>query len=234
MEIVQSAERCVLFATPTFDKSVSVDFHSSMLSTVAEMVRNRIPYAQRVIAGKQFIDLARNELVDYFLHSPEGFTDLFFIDADEGWDPKAVTRFLRYEEGVVCGLPPKKTIPIAPAFHDNALTGIIQNGLLQALEGGTGFMRIRREVFGRMDAHFPHLADHQKDGWPHTPYFQTGNSRYGWIGEDMFFCRQLVDMGEFAWIDANVDFTHRGSYAWKGNFYQHLINTGKLRVAKGA
>jgi hypothetical protein len=56
--------------------------------------------------------------------------------------------------------------------------------------------------------------------------------KYGWSGEDMFFCRQLVAMGEYAWIDSDVTFTHRGSKAWKGNFYEHCVSTGLLK--KGA
>lgn len=220
----------VLFATPTFDKSVSVDYLASMLQTQTECMKHRIPYAHRVRTGLQFIDLARNELVNYFLTSPEGFTDLFFIDADQGWDAKAIIRMLTYPQGVVAALPPKKCDP--PTFHMNALTGVIDGGLFQSLEAGTGCMRIKRSVFERMDS----MLKGEKVGgpfdWPHQPYFQTGMSQYGWCGEDMFFCRQLVAMGEYLWIDSDVTFTHRGSKAWKGNFYEHCVSTGVLK--KGA
>jgi hypothetical protein len=203
-----------------------------MLETQAECVRHRIAYAHRVRVGMQFIDLARNELADYFLKSPALFTDLFFIDADQGWDAKAIVRMLSYPQGVVAALPPKKCDP--PTFHSNALTGVIDDGLFQALEAGTGCMRIKRSIFERMDKAFPELQE--KVGgpfdWPHTPYFQTGMGTYGWCGEDMFFCRQLVAMGEHLWIDSDVTFTHRGSKAWKGNFYEHALSTGLLK--KGA
>jgi hypothetical protein len=232
MELAKTDDRVkpvVLFATPTFDKAVSVDFLTSMLGTVVELTKHGIEWSFRSIAGNQFIDLARNELVDYFLKSPEGFTDLVFIDADQGWDPKVVPRILRYAQPVVAALPPKKCDP--PTFHSNAITGRIENGLFQALEAGTGFMRIKREVFERMDKAFPALAAlrEQDFGWPHTPYFQSGNTIYGRLGEDIFFCRQLVAMGEFLWIDSDVTFTHRGSKAWKGNFYEHCVNTGLLK-----
>lgn len=238
MEIVPKTtdSHVVLFACPTFEKQVSVDYHTSMQSTQAEMFKARIPCGERILTGKQFIDLARNELVDYFLKSPDGFTDLIFIDSDQGWDAKVITRVLSYKQGVVAALPPKKCDP--PTFHSNAITGVIEDGLFQSLEAGTGFMRIKREVFERMDAFFPDLKIDplgQPIGdpfsWPHTPYFQTGMGKYGWCGEDMFFCRQLVAMGEFIWIDSDVTFTHRGSKAWKGNFYEHCVNTGLLKSA---
>jgi hypothetical protein len=234
MEIVpkiDGASPVVLFACPTFEKAVSVDYHTSMQSTWAELFKHRIACGERIITGKQFIDLARNELVDYFLKSPEGFTDLIFIDSDQGWDPTVITRILSYRQGVVAALPPKKCDP--PTFHSNAITGHIEDGLFQALEAGTGFMRIKREVFERMDKAFPELQQGVGTpfGWPHTPYFQTGMGKYGWNGEDMFFCHQLTAMGEYVWIDSDVTFTHRGSKAWKGNFYEHCVTTGLLKSA---
>lgn len=224
----------VLFATPVFDKAVSLDFHTSMLDTCTECVRHRIAFGHRLIGGSHWTDIGRNQLVDYFLTSEERFTDLVFIDADQGWDAKAVPRILAHTQDVVAALPPKKEDP--PAFHANALTGRIENGLFQALEAGTGFMRIKREVFERMDAAFPELKDLCEGPfpWPHTPYFQAGNTKYGRIGEDIFFCRQLIAMGEYVWIDSDVTFTHRGSKAWKGNFYEHAVATGLLKVNHAA
>lgn len=233
MELVHKDGRqsVVLFATPSFEKAVSLDFHNSMLATVSECVRRRIPFGTRILSGNQFIDFARNELVDYFLHSPEGFTDLFFIDADEGWDASVIPRFLDAKQGVVCGLYPKRCDP--PTYHQGALTGHIEDGLFQALEAPAGFMRIKREVFARMDNAFPGLSKDVGNPfcWPHTPYFQRGSTKHGVIGEDIFFSRQLIEMGEYLWIDSDVNFTHRGSNAWKGNFYDHLKATGLLRSA---
>jgi len=167
--------------------------------------------------------------VDYFLKSD--CTDLFFIDADQGWDPAAVPRVLSYSEEIVGGLPPKKCDP--PSFHSNALTGVIQNGLFQSLECGTGFLRIKRSVFAKIDKAYPELKTcnplHSE-----IPYFQTGFRHgeiiphKGFIGEDMFFCRLWMGMGEFVWIDSDITFTHRGSKAWKGNFFEHAKSIGLL------
>lgn len=227
--MTHTKEHVVLLATPTFDKSVSVDFHTSMLGTYSELWKAGIPCDSHLVAGNQWVADARNESVHYFLTAPVGFTDLIFIDADQGWDPAAVIRSLTYDEGVVCSLPPKKCDP--PTFHSNALTGVIEGRLFQALEAGTGCMRIKREVFERMDKSFPELQDLMKGqfAWPHTPYFQSGNTQYGKVGEDIFFCRQLLAMGEYVWIDSDVTFTHRGSKAWKGNFYDHCVSTGLLK-----
>ena len=216
----------VMFGTPTFDKSLSVDYHMSMLETVAVLWHAGIDCVSQVQAGLQFIDLARNRIVDAFKKSD--CTDLLFIDSDQGWDAKVLPRILSYDEDIVCALPPKKCDP--PEFHSNAMTGRMRNGLFESLEGGTGFMRIRRSAFRAMDLAYPDLKSSDREN-PEVPYFQTGIHQGGFLGEDMFFSRKWVAMGKSIWIDPDVTFTHRGSKAWKGNFYDHAVKTGLLLKA---
>jgi len=221
-------DTCVLFATPIVGYDLSADYHASMLSTQAEMFRHRIACGMQIEAGHMFLTLKRNKLVHYFLHAPENFTDLFFIDSDQGWDEKVIPRFLAYEQDVVCGLPPKKCDP--PTFHSNAMTGRMhrKNHLFEAEEAGTGFMRIKRAAFEKLDAFYPKLKSADREN-KETPYFQSGVIDGGFMGEDIFFCRRWVEMGEKLWIDPDVTFTHRGSKAWKGNFYDHCVETGLLK-----
>ena len=223
-------EPVVLFATPTFDKSVSVDFHTSMLGTYARLWKAGIPCDSHIVAGNQWVDSARNEAVDYFLKSPEGFTDLVFIDSDQGWDPAVIERIVRDKHQVVSALPPKKSDPVT--YHMNGLTGVIEGHLFQSIEAGTGLMRIKRDVFARLESQHPDLSAllQGQFPWAHMPYFQSGNTKYGRLGEDVFFCRLLREIGEFIWIDSDVTFTHCGQKRWKGNFYEHCVATGLLKT----
>lgn len=225
-------EPTVLFATPTFDKSVSVDFHTSMLGTCGRMMKARIGMDVYMAVGHQWVDVARNQSVDHFLKHPE-FTDLLFIDSDQGWDPNAIERIVRDPHLVVCALPPKKGD--IPDYHMKGMTGVIEGGLFQALWAGTGLMRIKREVFAMLDKAHPDLKELTKPkcgipGWPHTPYFQTGNTKYGKTGEDVFFCNLVRDLGEYIWIDSDVTFTHVGHKRWRGNLYEHCVETGLLKT----
>ena len=220
----------VVIATPTFDKSVSVDYVVSLIGSVAECAKHGIEVQLRIIAGNQFIDLARNACVHYFLHETKA-TDLLFIDADQGWDPLVIPRVLGYEQAIVGGLPPKKCDP--PTFHANALTGVIEDGLFESYECGTGFLRIKRSVFEKIDRAYPELKSIDPT-IKEIPYFQTGfrNGEIipdtGFLGEDMFFCRLWMHIGGSIWIDSDITFTHRGSKAWRGNFYEHCVETGLL------
>jgi hypothetical protein len=224
----------VLFGTPTYDYQMCADYCASLMATSIRLTHIGIDARAKFVAGLCFIDLARNDLVKQFLATD--CTDLFFIDADVGWDYKAVERFLHYDELIVAGLVPKKWAKEnsdKPPFHDNAMTGKMVNGLLESLEAPTAFMRVKREVFEILDSAYPHYKDYitMERG---TPYFQTGyvkdpeTGKVQFMGEDIFFCRQWCRLGEKLWLDPNVNFSHRGSNSWKGNHMEYCFEAGKL------
>lgn len=225
----------VVFGTPAYEPSVSIDYHNSMMATTMDLTRRGIQSIGCVLAGNCFLDRARNEIVDYFLHKTDA-TDLFFIDADVGWDYSVIPRILEYSAPIVGGLVPKRGND--GEYHQNTLTGVVnEDKLIQSMELPTAFMRLKRSVFEKMDAFYPDLKEATKATaeipfpWPHTPYFQDGLTKYGVIGEDIFFNRQWHAMGEFAWIDVDVSFVHRGTKIWKGNFFDHAKSTGLLTIS---
>lgn len=214
------------FGTPTYDKQVSVDYHNAMLQTVLDLQHRGIGIQTHIVAGNCFIDRARNEIVHAFLASDA--TDLFFIDADIGWDHALVPRYLNYQADIVAGLVPKRDSGSESVYHQNALTGEIQEGLFRSLEAPTAFMRIKRCVFERMDEAYPQLKTRDRES-KFIPYFETGVTDGGFQGEDINFCRKWCAIGSL-WIDADGSFSHRGSKVWKGNFYDHAVATGLLKL----
>lgn len=215
----------VLFATPTYDFHFSVEYQTSMLQAAISLERQGVETRARYVGGLCFIDLARNELVDYF--KTTDCTDLFFVDADVGFDYRVVKRFLDYPQEIVGGLVPKRWD--GHPYHDNAMTGKVENGLIETLECPTAFLRIKRSVFDTLDEAYPEYAEY------HTlnkgkPYFQTGYVDKRFIGEDIFFCRQWTKLGRSVWIDPDVRFTHRGQKFWEGNFLQFGVENGNFSV----
>lgn len=169
-----------------------------------------------IAPGNPFLDMARNDLVEKFLASDAD--DLLFIDADVGWDSKVITRILSYSQEVVGGLVPKRDVKIDGVYHQNAITGVMSaEGLFQCKELPTAFMRIKRSAFDRLQ----------------KPYFKIGSNPKD-FGEDIYFCRRWTEAGDFMWIDSDINFTHRGGKAWKGNFYEHCVNTGMLKQREAA
>jgi hypothetical protein len=113
------------------------------------------------------------------------------------------------------------------------MTGKQEGMLLESHEAPTAFMRIKREVFEILDAAYPHYKDYDtmERG---VPYFQTGyvkdpeSGKIGFMGEDIFFCRQWCKLGERIWLDPDVHFSHRGSSTWTGKHVDYCIETGKM------
>lgn len=201
----------VFFGTPAYDKAVSVDYNRSLVGSAVLLTKLGVEVHNYLLAGNCFLGMARNAIAQAFLETRA--TDLLFIDADVGWDPQVLPRILAYEEEIVGGLIPKRDTGSESCFHQNALTGVMQNGLFQSLELPTAFMRIKRSAFAKLK----------------MPYFRTESSAEEY-GEDIYFCRRWCETGGYLWIDADITFTHRGSKAWSGNFYEHCVRTGVLKV----
>lgn len=177
------------------------------------------------MGGCCFVDRARNALVETFLKS--GCTDLFFVDSDIGFDATCIPRFIESPHEIVVGIPPKRKEEIE--FHIGRATNEFKDGCFECKEAPTAFMRIKRSVFEKLDEAFPELKLVYKE--PETnpvPYFQCAIVDGHFLGEDIFFCRLWTRIGGSVWIDANVDFVHRGSHPFKGNCLTHLVDTKQV------
>jgi len=218
----------VFFAVPAYDCMVSVEHLGSMTNAAVILAAGGHESRVGTLAGCAFVDRARNKLVSTFLESE--CTDLFFVDADIGFDPLVIPRFMEYPHEIVVGIPPKRKPEVE--FHIGHATNVFKDGCFECKEAPTAFMRIRRSVFEKIDAAYPELkASYKADADPKdnpTPYFQCGIVGGEFLGEDIFFCRLWNKLGESIWIDANVDFVHRGSHPFKGNCLEHLVVTKQV------
>jgi len=214
----------VFFATPTYDCMVSIEHHGSIVNAVQILASGKHDARIGTIGGCCFVDRARNALVKSFLESD--CTDLFFIDADIGFDPLVIPRFMESPHEIIVGIPPKRKPEVE--FHIGKATNAFTEGAFECKEAPTAFMRIRRSVFAKLDEAYPELKTLLKDPKDPTPYFQCAIVDGEFLGEDIFFCRLWARMGYSVWIDANVDFTHRGSHPFKGNCLQHLVDTKQV------
>lgn len=202
----------VFFGTPTYDKTVTIDHDTSMIEAAIILTQLGVRLQRHVEAGGIYLGLIRNKIVEAFLASSAD--DLLFVDADVGFDPKALLRIFSYKQEVVGGLVPKRNTESESDFHQGALTGVMEDGLFQTLEIPTAFLRIKRSAFEKLQ----------------KPYFRSEADETA-FGEDIYFCRRWCETGNFLWVDADISFSHRGSRAWRGNFYDHCVATGLLLKA---
>lgn len=212
-----------LFATPTLTGKVAYEFAGSCERMAGALARKGIEFGHEYFPGVPFVDAARNVLLSKFLTDYPTATDLFFLDDDIGFPEHKVLEFLERDEGVVCGAYPLKKegapeFPVILQLVDGDL--ISQNGMFQALNVPAGFMRLKRSVVEKLAGKAETYKFPQKDAQPRLVFnvFEMGPVRGEYVGEDTMFSRKCHDAGIDLWVDPNIDFHHRGTRRWEGNF----------------
>lgn len=199
----------VLIATPTFDGSVCADYLLSILGT-----RELVDFDLCLIPGVHFADTARDLAVARFLESKAEY--LFFIDADLGWPADAVARLIAHDKDVIGGAYPIK--------NDSRHYPVVceqepQNRLIKATGLPGGFLCIKRNVIELISASVPHYQKAMGNRFMDVPaVFARAFVGNQMIGEDFMFCRRAIDAGFELWLDPDIDFTHVGANAWRGNY----------------
>lgn len=167
--------------------------------------------------GDSLVSRARNSLTNDFLRSD--CTDLLFIDSDLIFAPEQIGHLAAHDVDLVAGFYPKKQEG-ALNWVCNALPGELPdvNGLQVVRYMGTGFMRIRRNVFEQMIARFGDVMGYQPDHathrieydfWSVGPYkFSDGLTRY--LSEDWYFCQRWLDLGGKVFGDTRIVLRHIG------------------------
>jgi hypothetical protein len=232
--------RKILIATPCYGGLVTDHYLISLLALTRLLDGNAIEFDVRTISDS-LITRARNAMASAFLNEAS-FTHLLFIDADLGFDPAALLRYLSFDKDVVCGVYPLKRLDVASLRASSAPTDEIaeaasylysstlsvsddnrpENGFLRAEYGATGFMLIARSVVERMAESYPELrygADHAVSAGAGAKYafFDTMVADGAFLPEDYSFCKRWRAIGGEIWIDLASRFSHVGGYVYKGD-----------------
>jgi hypothetical protein len=141
-----------------------------------------------LVSHCSLIAKARNEIADRFLKSD--YDALFFIDADIAFEAADLVRMLQLPHEAVGGGYVKKDgsgklnlVPIMPP--------VMEDGLQEVARIGTGFLRLTRAAFARMD---PPVADGI------GCYFNCGVRDGQYWGEDYAFCEDFRAAGGRIWL----------------------------------
>ncbi len=119
---------------------------------------------------------------------------LLWIDADMRFPKDGLLRLLAHDTAIVGANYSTRRPPILPtaqhAEHGHLFTTPDATGLVEVSHIGMGFLLTRMEVFATLS----------------KPYFALGYSRSddGWVGEDVFFCRQARQAGFVTFVDQDL------------------------------
>ena len=247
-------------ATPMYGGMANGLYVKSSLDLQAVMSRYGVETKFSFLFNESLITRARNYLVDEFLRSD--CTHLLFIDSDIHYDPRDVIALMALDKDVIGAPYPKKSINwgnIAAAARKhpnldpkeletlvgeyvfNVVKGTSQFQVtepLEVMEIGTGFMMVKRDVFGKYAEAYPeyrykpdHVGQANFDGSRYIhAYFDTvidpESERY--LSEDYMFCQWWRKIGGQIYLCPWMKTQHIGTYAFSGNMPKVAELTGKL------
>lgn len=231
----------LFLSTPCYGGLCLEPYLTSILRLQILLIREGIHLMIDTTENESLVHRARNVSVGRFMQKTD--CDYFmFIDADIHFDPESVVRLIKSGHDISVACYPKKTVMWEQAERlvkagDNrdpakmasslvvnfgAANRPIKEGFIEILDGPTGFMMIKREVFERMEKQYPELMcknDHQnRDFEDYCAVFDCmidpESKRY--LSEDYAFCRRWQQMGGKIWADINTSLGHVGNLPFSG------------------
>lgn len=204
----------VMVAVPTYTCEVHYRLLESLTAAWVYCLMHGIELELRVAARFSLVQYARNYLVQQFL-ADESYTHLMWIDADVGFDPRAIMQLLNHEKDVIGGVYPVKTTPATFPYEPE---GEWSADLHKAKVLPGGFLLCSRHAIETVAKSVPwYLLTHagQENMTPHVFDLVLENERL--LGEDIIFCRRMRDLGFDVWVDPDINFTHSGMMDWAAN-----------------
>lgn len=247
-------------ATPMYGGMNHGLFMKSCLDLQAMMNHYKIETKFSFLFNESLITRARNYLTDEFLRSD--FTHMLFIDSDIHFNPQDIIALLALDKDIIGAPYPKKSMNWNNIAHGarnhpdldpkeleklvgeyvfNVVKGTKQFAVtepLEVMEIGTGFMMVKREVFGKFAEAYPdlkykpdHVGQAHFDGSRYIhAYFDTVidpvSERY--LSEDYMFCQWWRNIGGKIYLCPWMKTQHIGTYAFTGDMPKVAELTGKL------
>lgn len=236
----------IMVGTPCYGGMVHESYMRGIMRLSSFAGVYQIPVGLTTIGNESLITRARNEIVKHFLLSD--CTHLFFIDADIGFSEREVIQLLLHRQDVIVGAYPMKGIfwegikqnPGVPANQSTVKYAVnikfdsdqsramnrvlLQDGLIELMDGSTGFMCISRNAIEKMVEAYPETyyykeppwIDVQDDGsrWALFDTMIDEDDRY--LSEDYAFCRRWQKLGGRIWMEPTVVLNHTGTYTFQG------------------
>jgi len=239
----------ILFvSTPCYGGMCLQAYAESMLRLQRTCAANGIQMMLDTTENESLVHRARNLAVARFMQKTKA-THFLFIDADIHFDPDSVIRLLKSGHDVSCAAYPKKCVMweqsedyVKSGKEGRDLSRVasslvmnfryqqtqIKDGFAEVLDGPTGFLLIKRDVFTKLEEKFPELNcvnDHQnRDLDEYHACFDCmidpDSRRY--LSEDYAFCRRWQKIGGQIFTDCMTVLGHIGNIRFQGSLEERL------------
>ena len=215
----------ICFAFPCYDGHVPIETAVHFANTVADLKEAKISVSMQWGSESALIDLCRSRLVKVFLEKTK-CQKLFFIDSDIIFKPDDVKRLLYHsmKYPVVGAVYPRRKDPAAFYLKAKAMQlETNEDGLIEVLGFGAGFVVIDRSVFEKMA---PFVAEVDTDRETNLKmFFDIRILGREYHGEDISFYRRWTEeCGGSIFIDPTINLKHIGSREFDYKFMDYINN----------
>ena len=241
-------------STPCYGGVCLQAYAESMLRLQRTCAINGIQMMLDTTENESLVHRARNLAVARFMQKTQA-THFLFIDADIHFDPESVIRLIKSGHDVSCAAYPKKCVmwDQAEAYVNSGKEGRdlarvasslvmnfryqqtqIKDGFAEVLDGPTGFLLIKRDVFVRMEEKYPELEcvnDHQNrdlDRYNAVLDCMIDPVTRRYLSEDYAFCRRWQQMGGQIFADCMTVLGHVGNIRFQGTLEERLKAENKV------
>ncbi len=220
----------IFCAVPTYSGELHHRFVESYVAAVVFCLVHKIELELRIVAGASLIQYARNQLIREFLEDP-GNTHLMWIDADVGFDPRAIVQLYERGKDVIGGVYPMKCMPIEWPYEPmpGEQTAVMHRAKI--LPGG--FMLCSRKAVQAVADAAP-MYWHYMQGmrFPTKHVMDLTLEDKTLLGEDVILCRKFQQAGFDVWCDPQIAFSHTGKFEWRGVLAKAIEQgSGQPRIA---
>lgn len=226
----------IFLSTPCYGGLCLERYMTSIIRLQISLIKKGIQLFIDTTENESLVHRARNVAVGRFMQKTDA--DYFmFIDADVDFDPEAVVRLVNSGHDISVACYPKKVVMWDQAanavkngdernmamlssslvLNFGAAKRSVEDGFIEILDGPTGFMMIKRDVFKQLEEKFPELwckNDHQNRDFDdyHACFdcmIDPETKRY--LSEDYAFCRRWQQCGGKIYADINTTLGHVGN-----------------------
>lgn len=236
----------VMIATPAYGGMAHVHYVNSLLENIVYLQQQGVSTQWFFTGNESLIQRGRNTLVHIFLASTS-HDYLMFIDGDIQFDEDAIHRLIQADKDIACGVYPKKLLlqervrqaaidgkkdflDYGCSFVLNTIDGTNEltkneEGLVEVVHAGTGFMLIKRRVFEKLKPHVTQyrnsiIYDDARKDFTHPIHYEffgvcVKNSLL--LSEDWFFCEKWREIGGQIYVDPSIRLGHIGQFTYSGD-----------------
>lgn len=219
--------RQVAIGIPSYEGSINAGTVHCLTRDLLELLSKKILLHFIFVSNGTYISHTRNQIVDEFMRMKDA-TDLVFIDSDMEWEPGALFKLLNFDADIVGAGYRRKNDDVDDynmSFLNEKELWADKQGLIEVEVVPTGFMRIRRKVFGeQMEKIAVGLyKENQGQRLIHNFFYQEQRGDV-FYGEDFIFCLNCRARGYPIMMYPEMQIDHIGRQSYKGHVGNWLRN----------